>query len=149
MLNSKRRMHRSLKFFSRRPFGRSDSYSEDEDFRGIGRAVHFKVNDWNITLYLEFGIHLCVYTKLHAMISLRLLTPLYNSNPFLYYTGRPNGPHRYQPNHYQYRHRGRGPRRRGMPETEKKAIKTQLQKSSGNVPSMLNSLSFQISEEYC
>ena len=36
-----------------------------------------------------------------------------------------------------------------MPETEKKAIKTQLQKSSGNVPSMLNSLSFQISEEYC
>lgn len=65
-------MHRSLKFFSRRPFGRSDSYSEDEDFRGIGRAVHFKVNDWNITLCLEFGIHLCVYTKLHAMISLRL-----------------------------------------------------------------------------
>lgn len=43
VLNSKRRMHRSLKFFSRRPFGRSDSYSEDEDFRGINKSVHFKV----------------------------------------------------------------------------------------------------------
>lgn len=43
VLNSKHRMHRSFKFFSRRPFGRSDSYSEDEDFRGINKSVHFKV----------------------------------------------------------------------------------------------------------
>lgn len=49
VLNSKRRMHRSLKFFSRRPFGRSDSYSEDEDFRGIGRAVHFKDAPMDLT----------------------------------------------------------------------------------------------------
>lgn len=43
VLNSKRHMHRSLKFFSRRPFGRSDSYSEDEDGRGPNKSVHFKV----------------------------------------------------------------------------------------------------------
>ena len=43
MLNSKRNMHRSLKFFSRRPFGRSDSYSEDEDGRVNSKSVHFKV----------------------------------------------------------------------------------------------------------
>ncbi|XP_068707283.1 voltage-dependent calcium channel type A subunit alpha-1-like isoform X2 [Montipora foliosa] len=42
MLNSKRNMHRSLKFFSRRPFGRSDSYSEDEDGRVNSKSVHFK-----------------------------------------------------------------------------------------------------------
>ncbi|PFX33508.1 Voltage-dependent calcium channel type A subunit alpha-1 [Stylophora pistillata] len=49
VINSKRRMHRSLKFFSRRPFGRSDSYSEDEDFRGISREVHFKDAPMDLT----------------------------------------------------------------------------------------------------
>lgn len=43
MLNSKRNMHRSLKFFNRRPFGRSDSYSEDEEGRANNKSVHFKV----------------------------------------------------------------------------------------------------------
>lgn len=42
VLNSKRHMHRSLKFFGR-PFGRSDSFSEDEDARGTHKSVHFKV----------------------------------------------------------------------------------------------------------
>lgn len=42
MLNSKRNMHRSLKFFNRRPFGRSDSNSEDEEGRANNKSVHFK-----------------------------------------------------------------------------------------------------------
>ncbi|XP_078367100.1 voltage-dependent L-type calcium channel subunit alpha-1D-like isoform X2 [Oculina patagonica] len=49
VLNSKRRMHRSLKFFSRRPFGRSDSYSEDEDIRGTNKSVHFKEAPMDLT----------------------------------------------------------------------------------------------------
>lgn len=48
VLNSKRHMHRSLKFFGR-PFGRSDSFSEDEDARGTHKSVHFKDAPMDLT----------------------------------------------------------------------------------------------------
>ncbi|KAK3748061.1 hypothetical protein QZH41_004204 [Actinostola sp. cb2023] len=47
-IQPKRRMHRSLKFF-RRPFGRTDSNSEDDEMRRIRKSVRFKEAPMDLT----------------------------------------------------------------------------------------------------